>query len=252
MAGTNRKARPVLGGPAVILVRPQMGENIGAAARAMLNFGLTELRLVAPRDGWPNPAALAMASGADRILAEARLYDSLEDALEDCHFAVATTARERELEKRVLEPGAAAGVLRTRFEAGQACALIFGPEAAGLTSDEAALADLLITIPTNPAFASLNLGQAVLILGYAWFNARPRAQGVMREIAPPADKAQLFGLFQHLERELDRMGFLHPPEKKPAMVRNLRSMLSRASFTEQDIRTLRGVIAALTGAKLKR
>jgi tRNA/rRNA methyltransferase len=252
MAGTNRKATPVLGGPAVILVRPQLGENIGAVARAMLNFGLTELRLVAPRDGWPNPAAAAMASGADGILAEARVYGSLEAALADRHFAVATTARERELEKLVLEPAAAAGVLRTRHEAGEGCALIFGPEAAGLTSDEAALADLLITIPTNPAFASLNLGQAVLILGYAWFNARPQARQVVRDIAPPADKAQLFGLFEHLERELERMGFLHPPEKKPAMTRNLRSMLTRARFTEQDIRTLRGVIAALTGAKLKR
>jgi len=252
MAGTNRKATPVLGGPAVILVRPQMGQNIGAAARAMLNFGLTELRIVAPRDGWPNPAALAMASGADRIIEEAKLYDSLEAALADRNFAVATSARERELEKRVMAPGAAAGVLRTRYEAGEACALIFGPEAAGLTSDEAALADLLVTIPTNPAFASLNLGQAVLILGYCWFNARPTARAILRDTQPPADKAQLFGLFEHLERELDRMGFLHPPEKKPAMIRNLRSLLTRAGFTEQDIRTLRGVIAALMGAKLKR
>jgi tRNA/rRNA methyltransferase len=252
MAGTNRKATPILGGPAVILVRPQLGENIGAASRAMLNFGLTALRLVAPRDGWPNPAALAMASGADKILEAAVVFDTLEAALADRSFAVATTARERELEKTVLEPGAAAGVLRTRHEAGEPCALIFGPEAAGLTSDEAALADLLVTIPTNPAFASLNLGQAVLILGYAWFNARPRPSGVLRDVGPPANRALLFGLFEHLERELERMGFLHPPEKKPAMVRNLRAMLTRANFTEQDIRTLRGVIAALTGAKLKR
>jgi len=218
VAGTNRKAQAVLGGPAVVLVRPQMGENIGAAARAMLNFGLTELRLVAPRDGWPNPAAVAMASGADRIVAEATVFPSLEAALADRVYVAATSARPRELEKRVLEP-----------------------EAAGLTTEEAALADLLITIPTNPAFASLNLAQAVLILGYAWFNARPRADGMMRDIAEPATKAELFGMFEHLERELDRLGFLHPPEKKPAMMRNIKTM-----------RTFRGIIAALTGAKVKR
>ena len=242
----------MLGGPAVVLVRPQLGVNIGACARAMLNFGLTELRLVNPRDGWPSADAQAMASGADKILEEASLFESLEAALADCTYVVATTARERELEKRVMAPGAAAGILRTRHEAGEQTALVFGPEAGGLLSDETALADLLVTIPTNPAFASLNLGQAVLILGYCWFNARPQAKSVLREVEPPAPKALLFGLFEHLERELDRMGFLHPPEKRPAMVRNLRTMLTRANFTEQDIRTLRGVIAALTGAKRKR
>jgi tRNA/rRNA methyltransferase len=252
MAGTNRRAKAELGGPAVVLVRPQLGANIGATARAMLNFGLTEMRLVAPRDGWPSEAARAMASGADKILEEAQLFDSLEAALADRIFAVATTAREREMEKRVLAPGTAAGILRTRHEAGEPTALIFGPEAGGLLSDEAALADILVTIPTNPAFASLNLGQAVLILGYCWFNARPTAQPVLRDVEGPAPKALLFGLFEHLERELDRLGFLHPPEKTPAMIRNLRTMLTRANFTEQDIRTLRGVIAALTGAKVKR
>ena len=235
----------------MVLVRPQLGENIGAAARAMLNFGLTELRLVAPRDGWPNKAALAMASGADAIVESATLFPTLEAALADRHFVAATTARVRELEKPVLEPQVAAGALRSRHEAGEATALVFGPEAAGLTNDEAALADVFITIPTNPAFASLNLGQAVLILGYAWFGARARPQPA-RQAAPPATKAELFGLFDHLERELDRLGFLHPPEKKPAMMRNLRTMLSRAGFTEQDVRTLRGVVAALTGAKVRR
>lgn len=249
VAGTNRKAQAVTGGPVVVLVRPQLGVNIGAVARAMYNFGLTRLRLVQPRDGWPSPDAQAMASGADPVIAGAELFDTLEAALADVQFACATSARDRGMEKPVLEPHAAAGALRTRAEAGEAVALIFGPEAAGLTNDEAALADIQVTIPANPAFASLNIAQAVLIIGYEWFRARAKNLDELRQNAPAAPKNELFGLFVHLESELDRAGFLFPPEKRPAMVRNLRNMLQRAQFTEQDVRTLRGVIVALTGAK---
>jgi len=249
MAGTNRKAQPLTGGPVVVLVRPQLGVNIGAVARAMYNFGLTRLRLVNPRDGWPNREAAAMASGADAVIGGVQLFDTLEAALGDIHFACAASARDRGMEKPVLEPHAAAGALRTRHEQGEEIALVFGPEAAGLTNDEAALADIQVTIPANPAFASLNIAQAVLIIGYEWFRARVRPEGELKSVMAPAPKAELFGFFTHLESELDRSGFLFPPEKRPAMVRNLRNMLARAQFSEQDVRTLRGVIVALTGGK---
>lgn len=249
MAGTNRRADARRGGPLVVLVRPQLGENIGAAARAMLNFGLEDMRLVAPRDGWPSEAARAMASGAVEVIDGAVVFESLEAALADCQFVCATTARDREMEKPVLEPAVAVGALGVRRDAGERVALVFGPERAGLTNDELTFADVLVTIPANPAFASFNLAQAVLLLGYEWFRARHGASRPAREGSPPATKAELFALFAHLEAELDQAGFLFPPAKRPAMVRNLRNMLQRAGFTEQDVRTLRGVIVALTGTK---
>lgn len=252
MAGTNRKAEAVTGGPVVVLVRPQLAVNIGAVARAMYNFGLMRLRLVNPRDGWPHPDASATASGADAVIAGVELFDTLEAALGDVAFVCATSARDRGMEKPVLEPHAAAGALRTRHEMGEEIALVFGPEAAGLTNDEAALADIQVMIPANPAFASLNIAQAVLIIGYEWFRARGKIGENLRNLAPLATKAELYALFGHLEEELDRAGFLFPPEKRPAMVRNLRNMLTRAQFTEQDVRTLRGVIVALTGGKKRR
>ena len=253
MAGTNlrRRANAVAqaAAPCVILVRPQLGENIGAAARAMLNFGLGELRLVAPRDGWPNPAAEGAASGATEILERARRFDSLAAAIADLRLVVATTARTRTMIKPVLTPGAAIARLRQAVGGGVACGLLFGPERTGLENDELALADELLAIPANPAFASLNLAMAVLIVGYEWYRSadRTEAQVLAMGRTRPATKVELGGLFEHLEAELDACGFLRPPEKRPSMVRTLRNMLQRAALTEQEVRTLRGVITGLVG-----
>ena len=250
MAGTDKSARAVTGGPAVILVRPQLGENIGAAARAMLNFGLTDLRLVAPRDGWPNDTARAMASGADAVIDGARVFSTLEEAAADLIWLTATTARNRDLAKDVLVPAEAASAARAHLAGGEGIGFVFGPERAGLTNDEVSLADRLVTIPANPAFASLNLAQAVLILGFAWFTSMEAPLPARRgRVSRPATKAELFGLFEHLETELDRAGFLFPPAKAPAMVRTIRGFLSRANFTEQDVRTLRGMVKALVYPK---
>lgn len=239
--------------PVIILVRPQLGENIGAAARAMLNFGLTELRLVAPRDGWPSAPAHAMASGADAILDNARLFDTLAEALADLHSVGATSARPRGMAKPVLDPAATIAAARARLAAGDRAGLVFGPERSGLTNDEVGLADFLITIPTNPSFASINLAQAVLLLGFAWFTSQGHAAArPSPEIEPPAAKSDLFQLFAHLEAELDQAGFLYPPEKRPSMVQNLRAMLTRARLTDQEVRTLRGAIRALTENKARR
>lgn len=247
MAGTNRAQAPLTGGPCVVLVNPQLADNIGAVARAMLNFGLVELRLVAPRNGWPQEAAFAMASGADNVLHEARLFETIEEATADLGALYATTARPRDMDKPVLDAAHAAQELAANEAAGVRAGLVFGPERAGLTNDEISLCDHVAVIPTNPAFASINIAQAVLILGYEWFKQRafemPRPARMKR--TRPANKTELFGLFAHLEAELDRAGFLFPADKRPAMVRNLRNMLSRAQFTEQDVRTLRGVIKAL-------
>lgn len=249
MAGTNRAARAMTGGPAVILVRPQLGENIGAAARAMLNFGLTDLRLVAPRDGWPNETARAMASGADDVIDGARVYPDLESAAADLTWLAATTARPRDMAKDVLTPAEVARQARERMARGEAPGLVFGPERAGLTNDEVSLADVVLNIPANPAFASLNLAQAVLIVGHMWFVTAQEPSTPRRRVSRPATKEELFGLFQHLETELDACGFLFPPDKAPAMIRNIRAMLTRAAFTEQDVRTLRGMIKALVHPK---
>ncbi len=235
--------------PAIILVRPQLADNIGATARAMLNFGLTELRLVAPRDGWPNSRAAAMASGADRVLDEARLFDTVEDAVADLHHVYATTARPRDMLKPVATAAGAAAEMRRDADA---AGVLFGPERAGLNNDDVVLADTILTVPLNPDFSSLNLAQAVLLVAYEWHKAGDATPG--REVAMgrtrPANKHELGQLFSHLEDELDAAGFFAPVmAKRPSMIRNLRNMLHRANFTEQDVRTLRGVIKALVRGK---
>ncbi|MGB5947765.1 MAG: RNA methyltransferase [Parvibaculum sp.] len=234
--------------PAVILVQPQLGENIGTASRAMLNFGLSDLRLVAPRDGWPNERARAAASGADIVIDNARLFARSEEAVADLDFVVATTARVRDMVKPVLTPAAAAARLREVIAGGGRAGVLFGPERTGLTNDDVVLADAVLMVPVNPAFASLNLAQAVLLIGYEWFKAADQTPD--RQIdylqTRPATKEELLGFFEHLETELDRFGFLKPPEKRPSMVRNLRNMFQRAEMTEQEVRTMRGVVAALT------
>ncbi|SLN56442.1 RNA methyltransferase [Oceanibacterium hippocampi] len=255
MAGTDRGREPILGGPAIILVEPQLGENIGAAARAMLNFGLTDLRLVKPRDGWPNPRAKALASRADMVIDNARLFDSTAEAIADLSRVYATTARQRDMSKRVATPAEAADEMRAAYQAGATCGVLFGGERAGLHNDDIVLADTVLTVPLNPAFASINLAQAVLLIGYEWFQTggiEPASVTGSRE-APPASKADLVHLFEHLEDELTESGFFDPtPGKKPVMVRNLRNMLQRAGFTEPDVRTLRGVIKSLAQGRRRR
>jgi tRNA/rRNA methyltransferase len=226
-----------------------MGENIGAAARVLLNFGLVSLRLVAPRDRWPNPKAEVVAVGADAVLKHAKVEWRLEDALADATLVVAATARPRGMEKPVWGPRQAAANLRAAIAAGERPVVMFGPEAAGLESDEIARADAILTLPVNPGFASLNLANAVAVFAYAYAEARQETDippWFRGPESPPATQEELEALFAHLEEELERGRFFHPPDKAPLMKRNLRAPLLRARLTEQEARTLRGVIKALT------
>jgi len=235
--------------PALCLVRPQMGENIGAVARVMLNFGLVSLRLVAPRDRWPNPKAEVVAVGADRVLKGARVDWTLEEALADATLVLAATARPRGLEKPVWGPRQAALNLRAAIAQGERPVVMFGPEAAGLETEEVARADALLTLPVNPGFASLNLANAAAIFAFAHAEAR-QAHDLpvwFRDLdSPPATQDELEAMFQHLEQELERGRFYHPQDKAPLMKRNLRALFLRARLTHQEAQTLRGVIKALT------
>lgn len=233
--------------PIFVLVEPQMGENIGAAARAMLNFGVSGLRLVNPRDGWPNAKAGAMAAGAAIVIDQTEVFETLEDAIADCQYVIATTARMRELALPVLPPVEAAANLETRISAGQRCAVIFGGERSGLSSDDVARADAILSVPVNPAFASLNLSQAVLLIAYEW----SRASGLATIENPMADEApakreDLLRLLDRLEASLDVAGYFFPPEKRQGMVRNLRAAFTRAGFTELELSALHGAIKALS------
>ncbi len=250
MAGTDSTRPSARGGPAIILVKPQLGENIGATARAMLNFGLTDLRLVKPRDGWPNPTAEATASRADAVLEAAHVFATTEDAISGLHHVLAVTARERDSLKEVVDPRTAATRMRSWAQAGQGAGLLFGPERAGLHNDDVALADTVLTVPANPAFSSLNLAQAVLLIAYEW--SQTAAEGTDdafplpdTDYGPPATKDQMVRLFEHLEDELEAGRFFWPPERRPSMAQNLRNMLQRYGMTEQDVRTVRGMIRAL-------
>jgi len=260
MAGTNR-AKSIASGasaaahpPAVVLVEPQLGENIGMVARAMLNCGLTELRLVRPRDGWPNPAAVAASSGADLVIEGARVFETTVAAIADLHRVYAASARERGMVKPVVTPRQAATEMRELAARGGRVGLLFGPERSGLFNDDVALGDALLQVPLNPAYSSLNLAQAVLLVAYEWYqwgDATPAGE-VPLHGGLPAEKAQLIGFFERLEDTLDEVGFFFPPEKRPGMVRNLRSLFERAVPTEQEVRTLQGILSALQGAKLRR
>lgn len=251
MAGTNRRRSVAGGGPAIVLVQPQLGENIGTAARAMFNCGLTDLRLVKPRDGWPSAKAKQAASGADQVLDAARVFDTLAEAVTDLKRVYATTARDRYMVKRIVTPRQAAAELRDHMAAGEPCGVVFGPERMGLLSDDVALADTIVTVPLNPAFSSLNLAQAVLVVGYEWFTAGDTtpASVTPHGKSEPAEKKQLFAFFEHLEEELDRNGFLRNLEKRPSMVRNLRNLFQRAELTDQEIRTLHGIVTAFAGPR---
>lgn len=234
--------------PVVLLNEPQLAENIGAVARVMANFGLADLRLIRPRDGWPQERAWASASGADWPLDGARVFERLEDAVADLRLVYATTARPRETQLPVLTPREAAAGLKTASDAGQGVGLLFGGERAGLETSDIALCHGIVTIPIDERFRSLNLAQAVAINAYEWrlgvFD-RPR-EAFAHNIAEPAAMATLVGLYEQLEGELDEAGFFHPPEKRPSMVRNLRVALGRARLTDQEVRTWRGVITALS------
>ena len=240
--------------PAIILVEPQLAENIGMAARAMANFGLSELRLVAPRDGWPKKGARAAASGALSILDAAKVYDTARAAVADLHFVLATTARERGQMKRVLGPEPALRDVCARVSAGEAAGILFGRERTGLENDEIALADAVVTFPVNPAFASLNLAQAVLLVAYEWFKtaagSAPPFGGEPH--SPPAARASVLSFFDYIEAELEAVNF-YPPDKKPVMARNMRDMVLRMEPTEQDVRTLRGAVRAIAeGRRLRK
>jgi len=247
MPDSNDNPVPRVPEPAIILVAPQLGENIGMVARAMLNCGLTDLRLVRPRDGWPSASATAAAAGADRVLEQARLYDSVADAVADLHRVFATTARPRGMVGRVTTPARAAGELRGIAAAGHCAGLMFGGERSGLSNDDLVHADTLVRIPLNPGFTSLNLAQAVLLLGYAWFASADGTAGAALESgdSPPAAKAELDGFLNRLEQALDNSHFYRSPEMRPTVRRGLRNLFQRATPTAQEIRTLHGVLSAL-------
>lgn len=230
--------------PSFVLVRPQMGENIGAAARAMWNFGLDRMVLVAPRDGWPNPSAEAMASGAGRLLDEARLNDTLAEAVHEAHYVLATTARPRGLTKPVLSPEAAMTEATRRVQSGQKVAVLFGPERAGLENDDIARANAIINVPVNPAFPSLNLAQCVLLCGYEWRRATEEIAQQRVDMAGTvwADHAEIEALAVHYESRLQDAGFFFPDDKAPGMKTNLRNMWSRMALTRADVQTLHGVL----------
>jgi tRNA/rRNA methyltransferase len=242
--------------PAIILANPQIGENIGAAARAMLNFGLSDLRLVNPREAWPNKKAEAMAVGAASVLESARVFASMEEAIADLGLVFATTGRDRLMAKRVSTPDEAVEEIAAELAQDRACGIMFGAERMGLTNEEVILADAILTIPTNPKFASLNLAQSVAVVAYEWFKGthdKPdfKVPAKYRR-SKLANKEDLIGFFEHIEGELDKAEFLFPPAKRPAMVQNMRNMWHRTGLTYQEVQTLRGIVRALVGGKKRR
>jgi tRNA/rRNA methyltransferase len=235
-------------GPIIVLVEPQLGENIGAAARSMANFGLGRLRLVRPRDGWPNVHARRAASGADRTLEQAILFDKLETAIADCTLVLATTARAHDQAKPVIGPSEAAALLAPHVAAGENVAVLFGRERHGLENEEVALADRILTFPVNPAFASLNLAQAVALVAYEWFKLVSGGALPFRmpQKSEPAGKEQLQAFFANLERALDEIEYFRPLDKRATMLVNLRNIFARMQPTRQDVQTLHGIVVALS------
>lgn len=232
--------------PCVILIRPQMGENIGAVARAMGNFGLSELRIVSPRDGWPNQKAIEMAAGAEAIITNARIYDDFINAMADINIAYATTARPRDMNKRVIEPAQAMQEIAGKYSHLN-IALVFGPERAGIENEEITLCDSIITIPTDAKNRSLNLAQSSVIIGYEWqkVSSELGVPSAEESQQTPAAKSDIIGLFEQLESYLDKADYFRVGQKKPVMWQNLKNMLIRAHWSEQEIRTFRGMIRSL-------
>jgi tRNA/rRNA methyltransferase len=237
------------GAPVVVLVRPQLAENIGAVARAMLNFGLDELRLVAPRPGWPHAAAYRASAGADLVLDRAAVFDTTADAVADAAVVYAATARLRDMVKPVATPRETAFELRATAAAGSRCAILFGPERTGLENDDVVRAARILHVPANPDFSSLNLAQAVLVVAWEWWSAgaeaTPRPPRAPRPTERAATHQELSDFLARLEQELERTGFFEVPEKRPSMERNIRNVFTRAELTQQEVRTLHGVVTAL-------
>ncbi|WP_430429654.1 RNA methyltransferase [Parasphingorhabdus sp.] len=230
--------------PAIILVKPQLGENIGKAARAMLNFGLTEMRIVDPRDGWPNPAAGPTAAGADIVLENAKLFDTTAEAVADCSHIYATTVRKRGMTKEVLTPVAAAEDMAA---ASGKCAILFGPERSGLEIIDVELARKIITVPINSEFASLNLAQAVVLVAYEISkHSNATVQPTLEKAKPqPAPQLELDRLYEHMERALEKTGYFYPPDRAPATKITLRNMITKPGWTNEEVQTLRGVLSSL-------
>jgi tRNA/rRNA methyltransferase len=228
--------------PVVVLVRPQLGQNIGKAARAMLNFGLTELRLVAPRDGWPNPDAGPSASGADVVLEQAQVFDTVQDAIADCSAVYASTVRRRELALPVLDPAQMATAIAAR---GGRSAILFGAERSGLDTADVALANAIVTVPINPEFSSLNLAQAVILLAYEWSKTSALAQPTARNLEPPGDQSELEGLTVQLFEALELKDYFHPRERTEATRNTLRTILTKPAWSSREIRALRGIVRTL-------
>lgn len=230
--------------PTMILVRPQMGENIGAAARAMLNFGLTRMRVVGPRDGWPNPKAVAMASGAGRVLDNAGLFADVPAAIADCDFVFATTARGRELTKPIMTPERAMDYARALSAEGKRVGILFGPERAGLENEDVVLANAIVTVPVNPEFPSLNLGQCVLLMGYEWARQKVEVAPEVMNFARTeyAQAHEIEALARHFEERLELAGFFFPEAKAPGMKVSLRNMWSRLPLTTAEVRTFHGML----------
>jgi tRNA/rRNA methyltransferase len=230
--------------PVIVLVRPQLGQNIGKAARAMLNFGLTEMRLVAPRDGWPNPDAGPTASGADVVLEQAAVFERVEEAIADCSLVFASTVRRRDLVMPVLGPEEMSDRIAASSERS---AILFGAERSGLGTDEVALANAIVTVPINPEFASLNLAQAVILLAYEWSKRSDLAQPTVKELEPPAAHGELEGLIGQLNEELETKGYFHPPSRTQATKNTLRTIFTKTGWSSREVKAVRGVIRALVG-----
>jgi len=230
--------------PVIVLVRPQLGQNIGKAARAMLNFGLTEMRLVAPRDGWPNPDAGPAASGADIVLEQAKVFETTEAAIADCSTVFASTVRRRDLVMPVVGPQEMAQGIAT---SGRRSAILFGPERSGLETEEVALANAIVTVPINPEFASLNLAQAVILLAYEWSKRSELAQPTVKEVEEPAPHGELEGLIGQLDEELVTKGYFHPPSRTQATRNTIRTIFTKTGWSSREVKAVRGIIRALTG-----
>jgi tRNA/rRNA methyltransferase len=235
--------------PVIVLVRPQLGQNIGKAARAMLNFGLTELRLVAPRDGWPNPEAGPTASGAESVLERAQVFATAREAIADCSHVFASTVRRRDLVMPVTGPQ---GMVDLIAGSSERSAILFGPERSGLETDEVALANAIVTVPINPEFASLNLAQAVILLAYEWSRRAGVAQPTAKDTEPPAPHGELDGLIAHLNTELEAKGYFHPPSRTEATKNTLRTIFTKARWSSREVKAVRGIIRALVSARRHR
>jgi tRNA/rRNA methyltransferase len=234
--------------PVIVLVRPQLGQNIGKAARAMLNFGLTELRLVAPRDGWPNPDAGPAASGADVVLEQAQVFDTVAEAVADCSLVFASTVRKRDIVTPVVGPEEMAAAIYA--QSGRS-AILFGPERSGLATEDAVLASHIVTVPINPGFGSLNLAQAVILLAYEWSRSAPLEQPTAFEVEPRAPQAELDGLIEHLDGYLQQVSYFNPPERMSATRNTIRTIFTKPGWSSREVKAVRGIIRAIAQPRLR-